>query len=97
MKITRIEIIYLRLPELKQQCDSGQDVLLVRVHTDAGPVVTAADNADVQAWDKALEHAEANYDVKPIGVSRNVWFAKGWKFAAPFDVIIDPFTLKKTA
>ena len=50
-----------------------------------------------QAWDKALEHAEANYDVKPIGVSRNVWFAKGWKFAAPFDVIIDPFTLKKTA
>jgi peptide/nickel transport system substrate-binding protein len=50
-----------------------------------------------QAWDKALEHAEANYDVKPIGVSRNVWFAKGWKFAAPFDVIIDPFTLVKTA
>ncbi len=36
MKITRIETIYLRLPDLKQQCDSGQDALLVRVHTDAG-------------------------------------------------------------
>jgi L-rhamnonate dehydratase len=36
MKITRIETIYLRLPELKRQCDSGQDALLVRVHTDAG-------------------------------------------------------------
>jgi L-rhamnonate dehydratase len=36
MKITRVETIYLRLPELKLQCDSGQDALLVRVHTDAG-------------------------------------------------------------
>ncbi len=36
MKITRIETLYLRLPELKEQCDSGQDVLIVRVETDAG-------------------------------------------------------------
>lgn len=36
MKITDIEAIYVRLPEVKQQCDSGQDALLVRVHTDAG-------------------------------------------------------------
>jgi peptide/nickel transport system substrate-binding protein len=57
----------------------------------------AAGTAQCPAWDKALEHAEAAYDVKPIGVSRNVWFAKGWKFAAPFDVIIDPFTLQRTA
>src|SRR5207248_4394233 len=36
MKITRIETIYVRLPKVKIQCDSGQDALLVRVHTDAG-------------------------------------------------------------
>ena len=47
------------------------------------------------AWDKALERAVTNYDVKPLGVSKNVWFAKGWKFAAPYDVVVDPFDLFK--
>ncbi|MEZ5403318.1 MAG: mandelate racemase/muconate lactonizing enzyme family protein [Bryobacteraceae bacterium] len=36
MRITGVETIYLRLPEVKGQCDSGQDALLVRVSTDAG-------------------------------------------------------------
>ena len=36
MKITQVEALYLRLPDVKQQCDSGQDALIVRVHTDAG-------------------------------------------------------------
>ncbi|MDR3677605.1 MAG: mandelate racemase/muconate lactonizing enzyme family protein [Acidobacteriota bacterium] len=36
MKITDVEAIYVRLPEVKQQCDSGQDALIVRVHTDEG-------------------------------------------------------------
>jgi L-alanine-DL-glutamate epimerase-like enolase superfamily enzyme len=36
MKITAVEAIYLRLPQVKQQCDSGQDALVVKVHTDAG-------------------------------------------------------------
>lgn len=36
MKITDVEAIYLRLPEVKEQCDSGQDALVVRVSTDAG-------------------------------------------------------------
>lgn len=36
VKITRVEAIYLRLPEVKEQCDSGQDALIVRVETDAG-------------------------------------------------------------
>src|SRR5271155_1854237 len=36
MKITRVEAIYLRQPEVKFQCDSGQDALIVRVNTDAG-------------------------------------------------------------
>jgi L-alanine-DL-glutamate epimerase-like enolase superfamily enzyme len=36
VKITKIEAIYVRLPQVKQQCDSGQDALVVRVETDAG-------------------------------------------------------------
>ncbi len=36
MKITSVEAIYLRLPCVKEQCDSGQDALVVKVHTDAG-------------------------------------------------------------
>lgn len=36
MKITKVEALYLRLPEVKDQCDSGQDALIVRVETDAG-------------------------------------------------------------
>ncbi len=36
MKITDVEVIYLRLPQVKHQCDSGQDALIVRVTTDAG-------------------------------------------------------------
>ena len=36
MKITKVEVLYLRQPEVKWQCDSGQDALLVRVETDAG-------------------------------------------------------------
>jgi L-rhamnonate dehydratase len=36
MKITRVEAIYLRQPEVKEQCDSGQDALIVKVETDAG-------------------------------------------------------------
>jgi peptide/nickel transport system substrate-binding protein len=52
--------------------------------------------AQCPEWDKALIRGESNYDVKPIGVSKNMWFAKGWKFAAPFFVIVDPFTLVQT-
>jgi L-rhamnonate dehydratase len=36
MKITNVEAIYLRLPQVKEQCDSGQDALIVKVSTDAG-------------------------------------------------------------
>ena len=39
MKITRIEPIVLRLPNLRpEECDGTQDTLLVRVHTDEGLV-----------------------------------------------------------
>ena len=36
MKITDVEAIYLRLPDVKAQTDSGQDALIVRIHTDEG-------------------------------------------------------------
>lgn len=36
MKITEVEAIYVRLPQVQEQCDSGQDALIVRIHTDEG-------------------------------------------------------------
>ena len=36
MKIIDVEAIYVRLPEVKAQADSGQDAIIVKVHTDAG-------------------------------------------------------------
>ena len=36
MKITDVEVIYLRQAKVKLQCDSGQDALVVRISTDAG-------------------------------------------------------------
>lgn len=36
MKITNIEAIYVRLPDVQAQTDSGQDALIIKVHTDAG-------------------------------------------------------------
>src|ERR1043166_223768 len=36
MKITRVEAIRLRLPEVNERCDGSQETLVVRVQTDAG-------------------------------------------------------------
>jgi L-rhamnonate dehydratase len=36
MKITEVEALYLRLPEIKARTDSSQDALIVKVTTDAG-------------------------------------------------------------
>jgi L-rhamnonate dehydratase len=36
MKITKVETMFLRLPQVKDQCDSGQDALIVKIFTDAG-------------------------------------------------------------
>lgn len=36
LQITAVEAIYLRLPDVKTQCDSGQDALIVKVSTNAG-------------------------------------------------------------
>jgi L-rhamnonate dehydratase len=36
MKITHIDAIHLRLPEVNERCDGSQETLVVQVHTDAG-------------------------------------------------------------
>jgi L-rhamnonate dehydratase len=38
MKITRVEPIPLRLPDVNERCDGSQETLVVKVHTDAGLV-----------------------------------------------------------
>ena len=36
MKITDVEAIYLRLPEIKERSNSSQDTLLIKITTDSG-------------------------------------------------------------
>src|SRR5262245_65163269 len=36
MKITRVEALHLRLPDVNERCDGSQETLVVKVHTDAG-------------------------------------------------------------
>jgi L-alanine-DL-glutamate epimerase-like enolase superfamily enzyme len=38
MKITEVETLHLRLPEIAEECNGTQDALLVKIHTDAGLV-----------------------------------------------------------
>jgi L-alanine-DL-glutamate epimerase-like enolase superfamily enzyme len=38
MKITQVEPIHLRLPDVNERCDGSQETLIVKVHTDAGVV-----------------------------------------------------------
>jgi L-rhamnonate dehydratase len=38
MKITRVEAIHLRLPDVNERCDGSQETLVVKVHTDGGIV-----------------------------------------------------------
>jgi len=55
MKITRVETIYVRQPEVKQLCDSGQDALLVRVETDAGITGTGEVDSNPMAVKGAID------------------------------------------
>ena len=38
MKITDVEALHLRLPQVEEIADGTQDVLIIRIHTDAGLV-----------------------------------------------------------
>src|SRR5262245_40690174 len=62
MKITRVESIHLRLPEVNERCDGSQETLLVRVHTDAGITgVGEVDSSGVVA--KAIIEAPLSHKI----------------------------------
>ena len=55
LKITGVEAIYLRLPEVGARCDSGQDALIVKVTTDAGIVGYGEVDSNPMAAKGAIE------------------------------------------
>ncbi len=62
MRITDVEAIWLRLPEVDERCDGTQDTLVVRVHTDAGVVgVGEVDSAPMVA--KAIIEAPLSHAI----------------------------------
>jgi L-alanine-DL-glutamate epimerase-like enolase superfamily enzyme len=62
MKITRVEPIHLRLPDVNERCDGSQETLVVKVHTDAGIVgVGEADTSSLVA--KAVIEAPLSHKI----------------------------------
>src|SRR5436309_8683904 len=62
MKITRIETIHLRLPDVNERCDGSQETLVVKVHTDAGIVgVGEVDSSSLVA--KAIIDAPLSHKI----------------------------------
>ena len=62
MKITRVEAIHLRLPDVNERCDGSQETLVVRVHTDAG--ITGIGEADSSsAVAKAIIEAPLSHKI----------------------------------
>ena len=62
MKITRVEPIHLRLPDVNERCDGSQETLIVKVHTDAGLVgVGEADSSSLVA--KAIIEAPLSHKI----------------------------------
>jgi L-alanine-DL-glutamate epimerase-like enolase superfamily enzyme len=62
MKITRVEPIHLRLPDVNERCDGSQETLVVKVHTDAGLVgVGEADSSALVA--KAVIEAPLSHKI----------------------------------
>src|SRR5258708_1280776 len=62
MKITRVEPIHLRLPNVNERCDGSQETLIVKVHTDAG--ITGVGEADTSsAVAKAIIEAPVSHKI----------------------------------
>jgi L-alanine-DL-glutamate epimerase-like enolase superfamily enzyme len=62
MKITRVEPIHLRLPDVNERCDGSQETLVVKVHTDAGIVgVGEVDSSSLVA--KAIIEAPVSHKI----------------------------------
>src|SRR6266478_5871016 len=62
MKITRVEAIHLRLPDVNERCDGSQDTLVVKVHTDAN--ITGIGEVDSSpAVAKAIVEAPVSHKI----------------------------------
>ncbi len=62
MKITRVEAIHLRLPEVNERCDGSQETLVVKLHTDQGLVgVGEVDSSSLVA--KAIIEAPLSHKI----------------------------------
>jgi L-alanine-DL-glutamate epimerase-like enolase superfamily enzyme len=62
VKITRVEPIHLRLPEVSERCDGSQETLIVKIHTDEGIVgLGEADSSSVVA--KAVIEAPLSHKI----------------------------------
>src|SRR5947199_2676780 len=62
MKITRVEPIHLRLPDVNERCDGSQETLVVKVHTDEGLVgVGEVDSSSLVA--KAIIEAPLSHKI----------------------------------
>ena len=62
MKITRVEPIHLRLPEVTERCDGSQETLIVKVHTDAGIIgIGEVDSSSLVA--KAIIEAPLSHKI----------------------------------
>jgi L-alanine-DL-glutamate epimerase-like enolase superfamily enzyme len=80
MKITQVEAIHLRLPEVNERCDGSQETLIVKVHTDAG--ITGVGEVDSSsAVAKAIIEAPLSHQIcrglalcvvgeDPLGIDR---------------------------
>jgi L-alanine-DL-glutamate epimerase-like enolase superfamily enzyme len=62
MKITQVEAIHLRLPDVNERCDGSQETLIVKVHTDTGIIgVGEADSSSLVA--KAIIEAPLSHKI----------------------------------
>jgi L-alanine-DL-glutamate epimerase-like enolase superfamily enzyme len=62
MKITRVEPIHLRLPEVNERCDGSQETLVVKVHSDEGVTgVGEVDSSSLVA--KAIVEAPLSHKI----------------------------------
>ena len=62
MKITRVEPIHLRLPDVNERCDGSQETLVVKAHTDEGIVgVGEVDSSSLVA--KAIIEAPLSHKI----------------------------------
>jgi len=75
MKVTNVEAIHLRLPEVAEIADGTQDVLVVRVHTDDGLVgigEVSSQSHVCKAIVEAPRSAERRHGLKEILVGQEV-------------------------